>query len=85
MSYDYAAGTVYVGSLVDDPDPSRYDLCRPHLDGLRPPRGWVVRQVLQSVGDGTRRLAGDAPPDPQHELSRDTDRDTSRPAGASAY
>ncbi len=61
MSYDYAASTVFVGSLIDDPDPSRYDLCRTHLDGLRPPQGWTVRQVLQSVGDGTKRLAGDAP------------------------
>lgn len=81
MSYDYAAGTVYVGSLVDDPDPSRYDLCREHLDRLRPPRGWTLRQVLQSVGDGTRRLAGNVSREPDRELIRDTDRDTARPAG----
>jgi hypothetical protein len=41
LAYDYASSTVW---LLDplDPDPSRYDLCAQHADGLRVPSGWTL-------------------------------------------
>jgi len=39
----YQAWEVVVGDLAPDRDPSSLDLCRAHVDGLTPPRGWSVR------------------------------------------
>lgn len=39
----YQAREVVVGDLVPERDPNLLDLCRAHVDGLIPPRGWSVR------------------------------------------
>jgi hypothetical protein len=40
LTFQYSTRTVW---LLDqgDPDPAAIDLCAPHADRLRPPRGWT--------------------------------------------
>lgn len=39
----YQAREVVVGDLAPERDPNLLDPCRAHVDGLTPPRGWMVR------------------------------------------
>lgn len=39
LSYEYATRTVWLDQDVE-PHPSRYDLCRDHVERLRIPGGW---------------------------------------------
>ncbi|HUQ39428.1 MAG TPA: DUF3499 family protein [Acidimicrobiales bacterium] len=42
LSYDYATSTVWLRELDSDPDAPGNDLCLPHADRLRVPRGWAL-------------------------------------------
>ena len=41
LTFEYSSRTVW---LLDqgDPDPAAIDLCTPHADRTRPPRGWTA-------------------------------------------
>lgn len=39
----YQAREVVVGDLAPERDPNLLDLCRVHVEGLTPPRGWSIR------------------------------------------
>jgi len=43
MSYAYADGVVWLEDLVDEAHPMVHDLCPPHADNVRVPRGWELR------------------------------------------
>jgi hypothetical protein len=42
LSYDYAAGTVWVEALAAERNPMAHDLCDRHADRLVVPRGWTL-------------------------------------------
>lgn len=43
LSYLYAQQIVWIDDLHAEDSPANHDLCRPHADGTRPPRGWELR------------------------------------------
>jgi hypothetical protein len=43
MSYAYDDGVVWLEDLADEAHPMVHDLCRPHADAVRVPRGWELR------------------------------------------
>lgn len=42
LAYDYAARSVWLGPLADEPHPSTHDLCAGHAEGLTVPQGWAL-------------------------------------------
>ena len=43
LTYDYAAGTVWIDVLSDEAHPMTHDMCARHADSLRVPRGWLLQ------------------------------------------
>jgi len=50
LTYDYGARMAWLEELVEGIEPSRYDLCTVHADGLRLPRGWQLVDSRPSAG-----------------------------------
>jgi hypothetical protein len=42
LAYQYATSTVWLDPVAAEADPSTYDLCRRHAEGLSVPRGWTL-------------------------------------------
>lgn len=47
LSYSYAEGVVWVEDLTPQAHPMVHDLCGPHADDLRVPRGWTCRDTRE--------------------------------------
>ena len=43
LTYDYAARTAWLDHAHAEGHPMSHDLCEPHADGLRVPRGWSLQ------------------------------------------
>ncbi|MBS1849129.1 MAG: DUF3499 family protein [Actinobacteria bacterium] len=43
LTYDYAAGCVWIDRLTDEAHPMTHDLCSRHADTLGVPRGWLLQ------------------------------------------
>jgi len=59
LSYQYAARTVWLDDVADQPDPSTYDLCRRHAAGMTVPNGWRLddRRAALAVAYATERAS----------------------------
>lgn len=42
LVYDYAARSVWVDPVGDEPVPGAWGICAGHADGLRVPNGWTL-------------------------------------------
>jgi hypothetical protein len=52
LTFHYDARTAWLDDLGDRPEPSIYELCARHADGLRVPLGWARedrRHTIRSV------------------------------------
>ena len=49
LTYQYASRTAWLDDLTDDREPTAYDLCSAHADGLRVPLGWAREDRRSSV------------------------------------
>ena len=56
LAYDYPGRKVWIEDLGDD-NPATHDLCLPHADRLRVPRGWERLDLRRGTGGTTLRLA----------------------------
>jgi hypothetical protein len=56
LAYDYPGRTVWIEDLGDD-NPASHDLCLPHADRLRVPRGWERHDLRRGTGGAPLRLA----------------------------
>jgi hypothetical protein len=45
LTYSYADFEVVLGPLSPSQQSGGYDLCRPHADGLRAPKGWEITRL----------------------------------------
>jgi len=43
LTYDYAARTAWLDHAPAEGHPMSHDLCEPHADTLRVPRGWSLQ------------------------------------------
>ena len=51
LAYDYPGRKVWIEDLGDN-NPATHDLCLPHADRLRVPRGW--ERLVPGVADNNR-------------------------------
>lgn len=49
FAYEYAARTVWLEDVADEPHPSTYDLCRRHATSMSVPNGWQLSDRRSSV------------------------------------
>jgi hypothetical protein len=49
FGYDYAARTVWLDDVADEPHPSCHDLCRRHAASMTVPQGWELRDSRTTV------------------------------------
>ena len=49
LSYAYAERVVWLDDLHAEDSPAHHDLCGPHADRTRPPRGWELTDRREAV------------------------------------
>ncbi|HEV8298935.1 MAG TPA: DUF3499 family protein [Acidimicrobiales bacterium] len=49
LSYDYAAGVVWLDRVHVEPHPANHDLCQRHADRLSVPNGWRLEDRRSPV------------------------------------
>lgn len=69
LSFRYADAQVHLLDLVDEPHPTRWDLCSVHADALQVPRGW--ERIDERGTRTTRRTGGSVAEPPLDDSARD--------------